>query len=165
MVAEVSAGLILSPSFGTINVVPECSYLPVLDPAVLYEGLQSNWEQWQAWRCQDFTGFAYNCLKQTICYEEVNTVSSYHTSVCWELMTCLCTPAVGSVYGFNGAIFMDVWHSDMPQSARKAPTDEAFSHMAALALGPFCSFFPGGKEPCPTTMPSLLKHKEQNVHV
>lgn len=58
-------------------------------------------------------------------------------------MTCLCTPAVGSVYGFSGAIFMDVWHSEMPQSAQQAPTDMAFSHMAALALGSSCSFFPG----------------------
>ena len=58
-------------------------------------------------------------------------------------MTCLCTPAVGSIYGFNGAICMDVWHTNMVQSARKAPTDAAFSRTAALALASLCSFFPG----------------------
>lgn len=65
-------------------------------------------------------------------------------------MTCLCAPVVGSIYGFNGAIRMDVWHSDMPQSARKAPTEAAFSRTAAPALGSLCSFSPGwqGAMPC-----------------
>ena len=36
---------------------------------------------------------------------------------------------------------MDVWHSDMPQSAQKAPTDTALSRTAALVLGSLCSFF------------------------
>lgn len=152
MFTKVSSGLIFSPSFGW-KCSHQCSYLPVLEPAVLHWGTAEQLEAGvtMAVSVRQFHRCHLQLLKQKFCSEEVSTIPSYHTCICQKAVTCPCTPAVGHIYGFNGAACADVWHSDMP----RVP-GTAFTRTAAPALGSLCPFFPGWQGAMPYHKASIV---------